>query len=90
MLHTHVQKQCEVAVICCSGKLKIAGAPSHVTRHLQYVNVTIWPPMSCAAPSPPSAAAAAAAAAAADAEDELPVLSSRLEYLSNNYKEATA
>jgi hypothetical protein len=46
--------------------------------------------MSCAAPAPPSAAAAAAAAvAAADAEDELPVLSSRLEYLSHNYNAAT-
>jgi hypothetical protein len=55
-----------------------------VTRHLQYVKVMTWPPMSCAAPAPPSAAAAAAAAAA-DAEDELQVLCSRLEYLSHNY-----
>ena len=59
-----------------------------LTRHLQYVKVMTWPPMSCAAPAPPSAAAAAAAAAA-DAEDELPVLSSRLEYLSHNYNGAT-
>ena len=57
-----------------------------LTRHLQYVKVMTWPPMSCAAPAPPSAAAAAAAA---DAEDELPVLSSRLEYLSHNYNAAT-